>query len=243
MHLYEITRKAAEHLNKFYGLREPYMVTKCYDSTDRKFKNKDVCVFEHDGEIRIMRFLDNVLNLTEQDIGCYAFENSEISLAYGEYKGKKAAELTVGETKFTIAARAKPFIEKFTKYEENGIFLPMSKKKKGTSAYYEFQYCKNDLPLEVLMKKGYTHWQEDSLLVHIDDDTRLFEHYLRYLSPTHAPNGTNEFCYFGVNYYTKDETSKILEKIKKEKPMYSDVLTKWLTAAVEEHNGFFFLGI
>ena len=40
--LHEITRKAAEHLHKFYGLREPYIVTKCYDSSDRKFKNKDV---------------------------------------------------------------------------------------------------------------------------------------------------------------------------------------------------------
>ncbi len=241
--LHEITRKAAEHLREFYGLREPYIVTKCYDSSDRKFKNKDVCIFERDGEIRIMRFLDNALNLGECDIGCYAFENGEISLAYGEYKGKTAAELAVGEAKFTLAARAKPFVEKLMKYEEKGIFLPISQKKSGTSAYYEFQYCKKDLPTDVLVKEGYGHWQEDSLLVYTDDDARLFEHYLSYLSPTRAPNGTSEFCYFGVNYYTKEETAKILQRMEKEKPPYSEPLAKWLTKAVEEYNGFFFLGI
>ena len=111
-HLHGITRKAAEHLREFYGLREPYIVTKCYDSSDSKFKNKDVFIFERDGEIRIMRFLDNVLNLGECDIGCYAFENGEILLSYTEYKGKRATGLAVGETKFTLAARAKPFMEK-----------------------------------------------------------------------------------------------------------------------------------
>lgn len=241
--LHEITRKATEHLRAFYGLREPYIVTKCYASSDRKFKNKDVCIFERDGEIRIMRFLDNALNLGECDIGCYAFESGEISLAYTEYKGKIAAELAVGETKFTLAARAKPFMEKLMKYEEKGIFLPMSQKKSGTSAYYEFQYCKKDLPTDVLVKEGYGYWQEDSLIVYIDDDARLFEHYLSYLSPTHAPNGTKEFCYFGVNYYTKEETAKILKRLEKDKPPYSEPLIKWLAGAAEEYNGFFFLGI
>lgn len=241
--LHEITRKAAEHLHKFYGLREPYIVTKCYDSSDRKFKNKDVCIFECNGEIRIMRLFDNVLNLGECDIGCYAFENGEISLSYGEYKGKTAAGLAVGETKFTLAARAKPFMEKLMQYEENGIFLPISQKKSGTSAYYEFQYCKKALPTDVLVKEGYGYWQEDSLLVHIDDDARLFENYLSYLSPTHAPNGTSDFCYFGVNYYTKEETAKILKRLEKDKPPYSEPLIKWLAGAAEEYNGFFFLGI
>ena len=241
--LHEITRKAAEHLRKFYGLRDPYIVTKCYESSNSKFRRKDVCIFECNGEIRIMRLLDNVLNLGECDIGCYAFENGEISLAYGEYKGKTAAGLAVGETKFTLAARAKPFMEKLMKYEENGIFLPISQKKSGTSAYYEFQYCKKDMPTDVLVKEGYGYWQEDSLLVHIDDDARLFENYLSYLSPTHAPNGTSDFCYFGVNYYTKEETAKILKRLEKDKPPYSEPLIKWLAGAAEEYNGFFFLGI
>ena len=241
--LHEITRKAAEHLHKFYGLRDPYIVTKCYESSNSKFRRKDVCIFECNGEIRIMRLLDNVLNLGECDIGCYAFENGEISLAYGEYKGKTAAGLAVGETKFTLAARAKPFMEKLMKYEENGIFLPISQKKSGTSAYYEFQYCKKALPTDVLVKEGYGYWQDDSLLVHIDDDARLFENYLSYLSPTHAPNGTSDFCYFGVNYYTKEETAKILKRLEKDKPPYSEPLIKWLAGAAEEYNGFFFLGI
>ena len=36
--------KACEHLREFYGLQEPCIVTKCYDASDKKFKNHDVCI-------------------------------------------------------------------------------------------------------------------------------------------------------------------------------------------------------
>ncbi len=128
------------------------------------------------------------------------------------------------------------------RYKSKDIFLTMERKKRGVSAYYEFSYCKKDLPLADLVNNGYTIWQEDSLLVYIDDDAKLFRHYLCYLSPTHAPNGTDEFFYAGVNYYTKAETAAILQRLKADNPPYSAPLIEWLENG-EKYNGFFFLGI
>ena len=241
-HLHEISSKACEHIVEFYGLREPSIVTKCYDSTDVKFKNKDIVIFECGGEIRILRSFFGSVNLSENDFGCYAFKNGEFSVSYTEYKGKRAAMLELDETKFILAARAKPFIEKLAKYEENGIFLPASKKKKASSAYYELSFCKKNLPIEELTKNGYTYWSEDSLLFYIDDDARFFEHYMKYFEKPHTPDGSGRFFYAGVNYYTAEETEKMLSRIKKDAPPYSAPLIAWLTEA-RAYNGFFFLGI
>jgi hypothetical protein len=241
-HLHEISSKACEHIVEFYGLREPSITTKCYDSTDVKFKNKDIVIFECGGEIRIIRSFFGSVNLSENDFGCYAFKNGEFSVSYTEYKGKRAAMLELDETKFILAARAKPFIEKLAKYEENVIFLPASKKKKGSSAYYEFSFCKKDMPIEELTKNGYTYWSEDSLLLHMDDDARFFEYYMKYFENPHSPDGSDRFCYAGVNYYTAEEAKKILSGIEKDAPPYSAPLIAWLREA-EKYNGFFFLGI
>ncbi len=148
----------------------------------------------------------------------------------------------MGDTKFTLAARTKPFIERLAKYSENGIFLPASKRKKGSSAYYEFSFCKKHLPIDKLTKNGYEHWSEDSLLLHIDDDTRFFEHNIKYFKKTHSPDGSGRFCSYGVNYYTAKETEEILAEIENDAPPYSAPLIAWLRAAAA-YNGFFLLGI
>ena len=241
-HLHEISAEAYEHIVKFYGLRAPSIITKCYDSTDAKFKNKDIIIFERDGEIRIMRNLLGSIRSIENDIGCYAFRNGEFSLSYAEYKGKTAAILDLGDVKFTLAARAKPFIEKLSSIYENGIFLPTSSKKNGSSAYYEFSFCKKYMPIDELVKKGYTYWSEDSLLLHMENDSRFFDHYMKYFKNPHSPDGSGKFCYCGVNYYTAEEARKIRAQIEKEAPPYSAPLIAWLCEA-EKYNGFFFLGI
>lgn len=118
------------------------------------------------------------------------------------------------------------------------MFLPCLKRK-GT-AYFEFQYCKHDWNINKLLKKGYTFWEQDSLLVNVDDDERFFSEYSEYLK---APDGQEEFDPFGVNYYTKEHAYEILEIIKADKPADWKVLAEWLAKAVSENNGFFFLGI
>jgi hypothetical protein len=71
----------------------------------------------------------------------------------------------------------------------------------------------------------------------------FFEAYLTYLVPTNAPNGTNEFSPYGVNYYTKAQTASILERIQKDKPKDSEILIPWLAKAVNEYNGFYLMGV
>ena len=241
-HLYKISRDACEHLERYYGVQEPSIVTKCYASTESRFKKQDVQIFEYEGEVRIMRQLFGSLNLTERDAGCYTLRKGEFSLVYAEYKGKRAAILTAGETEFILAARAKPFIEKLMRYEENGIFLPASEKKSGSSAYYELAFCKKNLPPEELVQNGFEYFSADSLLFHMDDDSRFFRHYTKYFENPHTPDGSGRFFYAGVNYYTAEESAKILASIEKDAPPYSAPLIEWLRKA-DAYNGIFFLGI
>jgi hypothetical protein len=239
---HEISSLASDHLHKYYGLQEPYIVTKCYDSTNKGFKNKDVCIFECDGEIRLKKELCHTVNLTERDFGCYSFSSDEITLCYRDYIGTKATVLNVGNETFLLGKRAKRAIEKLSAYGTESIFIPASQKKKGSSAYYELQICKKELPADELVKSEYTFFESDSLLVHISDECKLFKHYLRYLSQMHTPDSGNKFYYAGVNYYTKEETRKILERIEKDRPPYCEPLIAWLRTA-QAYNGFFFLGI
>ncbi len=123
------------------------------------------------------------------------------------------------------------------------MFIPCAKKRKRSSAYFELQYCKKEGDLKKLVENGYGYWEKDSLLVHIDHEEGFFNGYRKYLEPTNAPNGTCEFCYYGVNYYTKEQTESILERIKEDKPEGFEVISSWLEKAVNDYNDFYLLGI
>ena len=124
------------------------------------------------------------------------------------------------------------------------IFIPCAKKRKGSTAYYEFQYCKCDLPVEQAVKSdAWTYW-EDSLLVHMDEEHELFQHYIKpYMSAPHAPNGSRVYFYAGVNYYTREESAEILDRIRSDRPDGCEVLIPWLERAAGELYGFYILGI
>lgn len=121
------------------------------------------------------------------------------------------------------------------------MFIPCSEKQ--GSAYYEFQYCKKEWNIKKILKKGYSFWEKDSLLVHIVSDIDFFEIYGDYLNTPNSPDGSQKLCPFGVNYYTKEQTFVIIEQIKNDKPQEFEALVAWLEKAVTEYNGFFFLGI
>ena len=124
------------------------------------------------------------------------------------------------------------------------MFIPCLERE-GT-AYFEFQFCK---------KKSFIHriftaivgwhvfWAKDSLLVDALDDETFFKNYGEYIKYPTVKNRFQELDPFGVNYYTKEQTLSILEKIKKDKPKDFEVLVKWLEKAVTDYNGFYFLGI
>ena len=125
------------------------------------------------------------------------------------------------------------------------LFIPYAKKRKGSTAYYEFQYCKCDLTVEQAVKSdAWTYWAEDSLLVHMDGENELFRNYIKpYMSAPHAPNGSRVYFYAGVNYYTHEEAAEILERIKTDRPAGCEALIPWMERAAGEFYGFYILGI
>lgn len=104
--------KACEHLREYYGLQEPCIVTKCYDASDKKFKNHDVCIFVVGDELRITTNLKHGFFYEERDLGCHAFLRDEVTIDKIEGEKFLIAELRAGETTFLLGYRAKGFIEK-----------------------------------------------------------------------------------------------------------------------------------
>lgn len=115
-----IFSKACKHLRDYYQLQEPYIITKCFDATDKKFRNHDVCIFIVEDELRITTDLVHGFLHGERDLGCYAFKLNEISLAKQQSGNHLVAELREGNNIFLLGYRAKGFIQHnlFKKYVE-----------------------------------------------------------------------------------------------------------------------------
>lgn len=96
----------------YYGWAEPCIVTKCYDSSDRKFKNRDVCIFLFHDELRIAADLKHGFSVRERDLGCYAFQIGEVSLSQTQERGLWITRLESEGVFFDLGRRAKGFIEK-----------------------------------------------------------------------------------------------------------------------------------
>lgn len=110
--------------------------------------------------------------------------------------------------------------------------------RKGT-AYFEFQYCKKQ-GVQRLLQRRCKFWAPDSLFVSLDDETRFFAVYGKYLE---TPDGRNAFDPFGINYYSKEKTRNILKIVTEEKPADWETLSQWLEKAIGDYNGFYFLGM
>ena len=108
----EIFSKACKHLRDYYGVQEPYIITKCFDSTDANFKNHDVCIFVVGDELRITTDLIKGFLYGYKDLGCYAFKRNETSIAKICENNRLIAKLNANDTVFLLGYRAKSFIEK-----------------------------------------------------------------------------------------------------------------------------------
>ncbi len=106
-----IFSKACKHLRDYYQLQEPYIITKCYDATDKKFRNHDVCIFVVEDELRITADLVHGFLHGERDLGCYAFKQNEISLGKHQSGNHLVAKLSIDNNIFILGYRAKGFIE------------------------------------------------------------------------------------------------------------------------------------
>lgn len=108
----EMLSEACEHLREYYKLCEPCIVTKCYESNDKRFSNHDVCIFVADNELRITVNLKHGFFHSENDLGCYAFCKDEISLSAAERDNLRITLLKADGTVFMLGGRAKSFIER-----------------------------------------------------------------------------------------------------------------------------------
>ncbi len=117
----EFFSKACGHLRDYYELQEPHIITKCYDSTDEKFKNHDVCIFVVNDELRITADLIRGFLHGHRDLGCYVFNRDEISISKKRENNLLIAELKAEDTVFLLGYRAKRFIENSFISRENDI--------------------------------------------------------------------------------------------------------------------------
>jgi hypothetical protein len=109
----EIFSKACKHLRDYYQLQEPYIITKCFEATDKNFQNHDVCIFVVEDELRITTDLIRGFLHGEKDLGCYAFKKEEITLLKRNDGNHLVAELRTDNTVFLLGYRAKGFIDNF----------------------------------------------------------------------------------------------------------------------------------
>lgn len=108
----KLLSEACAHLREYYELQEPCLVTKCYESSDKKFTNHDVCIFIVGDELRITTNLKHGFFHGENDLGCYAFKTEEISLSKRRGEQYLMAELKADNIEFLLGYRAKKFIER-----------------------------------------------------------------------------------------------------------------------------------
>ena len=109
--LLKYTCQRNNYLKDYYGIGEPYKVTKCYDASDKRFVGKDVCLFTKDGELRITVDMVNNYIQEESDLGCYAFEFDQIKVQESVFDNMIATEISDGENQFLLGRRAMGYIK------------------------------------------------------------------------------------------------------------------------------------
>ena len=107
-----IFSKACGHLRDYYELQEPYIITKCFDASDKNFRNHDVCIFVVRDELRLTTDLVRGFLHGKRDLGCYVFKRNDITVSKQQDGNHLIAVLKAGDTTFALGYRAKGFIEK-----------------------------------------------------------------------------------------------------------------------------------
>ena len=104
----EVIAQCNYSLFKFYKIPKNYIITKCYDSSNDIFVNKDLILFFYKDRLRIV----NDFTKTIKDFGCFEFRMNEIELFY-EKRGKITATVIKSDKiTLTLGKRAKPYIIK-----------------------------------------------------------------------------------------------------------------------------------
>lgn len=125
------------------------------------------------------------------------------------------------------------------KQKENLIFKDIIQIKNGK--YLELAYNKEDSPKKIF--KTYKMKNYDSLYITIEDFNYFFKDYLPLLEECISPDKTNKFCYYGLNYYTKEKTKTIFDMVKNSDLSDRNNFLIWLYKAYSFYNGFYIYGI
>lgn len=118
-----------------------------------------------------------------------------------------------------------------------------SEKRIGT-CYFEFCFCKNENPINLNKRfNKIDNWQNDSLLISDEDINEFYRLYGKIFECALFPNGKKGFFAYGINYYDKNTSEKVLYELKQNIDKKYLNLVDWLEIAVEKYNGFYILGI
>ncbi len=114
----------------------------------------------------------------------------------------------------------------------------------GGSDFMELQYCTlpDDTSNKKIVDAEIHHWQLSSLYVFGDDFNKFYAEYGEIIGNGLYGNlkeGSVDF--YGINYYNREKTAKIIDRLKECKPKGYEVLLEWLSSS-SNYNGFYILG-
>ena len=116
----------------------------------------------------------------------------------------------------------------------------------GGSYFIEFQYCRlaqGTKPEKIVSADTVEHWKNDSLYLYGDDDNEFISRYGSIFTGGIYANGKSgvvDLC--GINYYSREQTERIIKEIQKKPLPDAQVLLHWLQKA-KENAGFYVLGL
>lgn len=118
----------------------------------------------------------------------------------------------------------------------------------GGSCFLELQYCRfpHDTGIDkIISVDSVRHWKLDSLYVYEDDESFEFfiNEYIGIFSSGIYCNGeSGPLDTYGINYYSPEQLSVIIQKLTDKKPAEYEILLDWLDSSTE-YNGIYILGI
>ena len=104
----------------------------------------------------------------------------------------------------------------------------------GGSDFIEIQYCR--LPegtslREIVSIDAIKHWKDDSLYISGDDMDLFYQSYGDIITGGVYNNGDRgPMDLFGINFYSREQTNEIIERLAEEKPPGYQILCRWLQA-------------
>ena len=116
----------------------------------------------------------------------------------------------------------------------------------GGSDFIEIQYCR--LPegtslREIVSIDAIKHWKDDSLYISGDDMDLFYQSYGDIITGGVYNNGDRgPMDLFGINFYSREQTNEIIERLAEEKPPGYQILCRCLQAD-EQSLGFYVLGV